>query len=126
MVRQGDERAFLDLYREHRTALFRFAWRLTGSAEAAEDVVQECFLALLKGAGDLGKVAPYIAENHFTFPVIPAKDVVDAVVPSLAIPRNWLVDAKGKLEWEQIGFGAGPQWQSLMLAKLDEVIRGGK
>jgi hypothetical protein len=31
-------------------------------------------------------------------------DVVDVVVPSLAIPRNWLVDAKGKLEWEQIGF----------------------
>jgi RNA polymerase sigma-70 factor, ECF subfamily len=50
-ARQCDERAFLDLYREHRTALFRFAWRLTGSAETAEDVAQECFLALLKGAG---------------------------------------------------------------------------
>jgi thiol-disulfide isomerase/thioredoxin len=75
---------------------------------------------------DLGKVAPYIAENHYTFPVIPAKDVVDEVVPSLAIPRNWLVNAKGKLEWEQIGFGADPGWQGNMRAKLEEVIRGGK
>jgi RNA polymerase sigma-70 factor (ECF subfamily) len=54
-ARQGDERAFLDLYREHRTGLFRFAWRLTGSAETAEDVTQECFLALLKGAGFDGR-----------------------------------------------------------------------
>jgi RNA polymerase sigma-70 factor (ECF subfamily) len=29
--------------------LFRFAWRLTGSAAAAEDAVQECFLVLLDG-----------------------------------------------------------------------------
>ncbi len=71
-------------------------------------------------------MAPYVAENHLTFPVIPAKDVVDAVVPSLAIPRNWLVDSKGTLEWEQIGFGADPAWQEHMLAKLEEVVRGGK
>jgi len=50
-ARHGDEAAFLDLYRAHRTPLFRFAWRLTGSEAAAEDIVQECFLALLKGAG---------------------------------------------------------------------------
>lgn len=30
--------------------MFRFAWRLTGSVAAAEDVTQECFLALLEGA----------------------------------------------------------------------------
>ena len=48
-ARRGDERAFLALYRSYRTPLFRFAWRLTGSVAAAEDVVQECFLALLDG-----------------------------------------------------------------------------
>jgi thiol-disulfide isomerase/thioredoxin len=72
---------------------------------------------------DLGKVAPYIAEHKYTFPVIPAREVVDAVVPVLAIPRNWLVTAKGKLEWEQIGFGPNTDWEAGMLAKLDEVIR---
>jgi len=75
---------------------------------------------------DLGKVAPYIAENHFTFPVIPAKDVVDAVVPALAIPRNWLVNAKGRLEWEQIGYGPDLKWQDQMLAKLEEVIKSAR
>lgn len=45
---QGDEAAFLLLYERHRTPVFRFACRLLGSAEAAEDVTQECFLAVLR------------------------------------------------------------------------------
>ena len=73
---------------------------------------------------DLGKIALYIAEHKYTFPVIPAKDVVDAVVPVLAIPRNWLVSPNGKLEWEQIGFGGDSKWEETMLAKLEEVARG--
>jgi RNA polymerase sigma-70 factor, ECF subfamily len=48
-ARRGEEAAFLALYREHRTPIFRFAWRLTGSTPAAEDITQECFLALLSG-----------------------------------------------------------------------------
>ncbi|MGH7555443.1 MAG: RNA polymerase sigma factor [Longimicrobiales bacterium] len=49
-ARRGDERSFLALYQRHRTPLFRFAWRLTGSVTTAEDVIQECFLALIEGA----------------------------------------------------------------------------
>ena len=48
-ARRGDERSFLALYHLYRTPLFHFAWRLTGSVPAAEDVIQDCFLALLKG-----------------------------------------------------------------------------
>src|SRR6266568_1009590 len=33
---------------DHHLALFRFAYRLTGSAADAEDIVQECFLGLLR------------------------------------------------------------------------------
>ena len=47
-ARRGKEKAFLRLFDEHRLPLFRFAWRLTGSIADAEDIVQECFLALLK------------------------------------------------------------------------------
>jgi RNA polymerase sigma-70 factor (ECF subfamily) len=36
------------LFDEHHAALFRFAWRLTGSVADAEDIVQECFLELLR------------------------------------------------------------------------------
>lgn len=47
-ARRGSERAFLRLFDEHHLPLFRFAWRLTRSAADAEDIVQECFLALLR------------------------------------------------------------------------------
>jgi RNA polymerase sigma-70 factor (ECF subfamily) len=39
---------FLQLFEEHHVPLFRFAYRMTGSAADAEDVVQECFLELLR------------------------------------------------------------------------------
>ena len=47
-ARRGKEDALLRLFDEHHRPLFRFAWRLTGSIADAEDIVQECFLALLK------------------------------------------------------------------------------
>jgi RNA polymerase sigma-70 factor, ECF subfamily len=49
-ARRGEEPAFLALYQRHRTPLFRFVWRFTGSVHTAEDVTQECFLALFAGA----------------------------------------------------------------------------
>ncbi|HEY2017350.1 MAG TPA: RNA polymerase sigma factor [Bryobacteraceae bacterium] len=36
------------IFDEHHEGLFRFAYRLTGSAHDAEDIVQECFLTLLR------------------------------------------------------------------------------
>ena len=47
-ARSGREAAFLRLFDDHHLPLFRFAWRLTGSTADAEDIVQECFLALLR------------------------------------------------------------------------------
>ena len=45
---RGDEPAFLLLYERHRTPVFRFACRMLGSAQLAEDVTQECFLSILR------------------------------------------------------------------------------
>jgi RNA polymerase sigma-70 factor (ECF subfamily) len=45
---RGDEAAFLVLYQRHRDAVFRFAYRLTGSTSAAEDVTHDCFLSLIR------------------------------------------------------------------------------
>jgi RNA polymerase sigma-70 factor (ECF subfamily) len=39
------------LFDEHHLPLFRFAYRMTGSAADAEDIVQECFLQLLRPGG---------------------------------------------------------------------------
>jgi RNA polymerase sigma-70 factor (ECF subfamily) len=46
-ARKGDRNAFLRLFDEHHAPLFRFAYRLTRSVADAEDIVQECFMALL-------------------------------------------------------------------------------
>jgi len=47
-ARKGKESAFLQLYDDHHRPLFRFAYRLTGSVADAEDIVQDCFLGLLR------------------------------------------------------------------------------
>src|SRR5437763_10683622 len=40
--------AFTRVFDEHHLPLLRFAYRLTGSVADAEDIVQECFLGLLR------------------------------------------------------------------------------
>jgi RNA polymerase sigma-70 factor (ECF subfamily) len=44
----GDPAAFLQLYERHRGAVFRFAYRLSGTIETAEDITHDCFLSLIK------------------------------------------------------------------------------
>jgi RNA polymerase sigma-70 factor (ECF subfamily) len=46
-VSRGDEAAFLDLYQRHRDPVFRFAYRMLGSIEPAEDIAHDCFLSLI-------------------------------------------------------------------------------
>ena len=40
--------SFEDLYRRHVQAVFRFAYRVTGDRETAEDITSEAFLALYR------------------------------------------------------------------------------
>ena len=47
----GDTAAFQILYERYRDPIFRFAFRLLGSVEAAEDVTHDCFLSLIKTPG---------------------------------------------------------------------------
>lgn len=46
----GDRDAFAAVYRKHHSVVFRFARLMTGSNETAEDIVQEVFLGLMRGA----------------------------------------------------------------------------
>ena len=47
-LRNGDGQAFTALYRRRQGSIYRFALHMSGSPAAAEDIVQEAFLALLR------------------------------------------------------------------------------
>jgi RNA polymerase sigma-70 factor, ECF subfamily len=66
----GDEKAFLALYERLKTSVFRYAYYMTSSRFAAEEVTQEVFLTLLQNRarfnpkqGDLGAFVFGIARN---------------------------------------------------------------
>ena len=46
----GDREAFAHIYRKYQATIFRFARLMTGCNTAAEDIVQEVFLALMRDA----------------------------------------------------------------------------
>src|SRR5437773_10106660 len=45
---KDDEEAFTLLYRRNQAALYRFALRMTGSTWAAEEIVQDVFMMLMR------------------------------------------------------------------------------
>ena len=45
---KDDAEAFRELFEGHHRAMFRFAYRLTGAADIAEDITQECFVRLMR------------------------------------------------------------------------------
>src|SRR6059058_6171960 len=46
LVRKGDSEAFAVVYDRHSTAAYSLAYRMVGSRNSAEDVVQEAFLSM--------------------------------------------------------------------------------
>jgi len=50
-ARQGDSEAFRALVERHGRSVFRLAYRMTGTEQAAEDVVQESFLRAYRQLG---------------------------------------------------------------------------
>ena len=45
---RGDEEAFTQLYRRNQAQIYRFALRMTGQAWAAEEIVQDVFMTLVR------------------------------------------------------------------------------
>ena len=68
---RGDEEAFTFLYRRYQAALYRFALRMTGNAWAAEEIVQDVFMTLMRDPrkydstrGSLGGFLYGVARNR--------------------------------------------------------------
>lgn len=68
---KGDEEAFALLYRRHQASLYRFALRMCGNSWAAEEIVQDVFMTLIREPrkfdpqrGTLGAFLYGIARNR--------------------------------------------------------------
>ena len=68
---KGDEEAFTLLYRRHQAAMYRFALRMTGNTWAAEEIVQDVFMTLMRdpkkydvARGALGAFLYGVARNR--------------------------------------------------------------
>jgi hypothetical protein len=66
-------------------------------------------------------VAPFLKEQGYTFPVLPAYSLVDQLLDeSIGIPQNWVLDPKGPWRWTQMGYNASDtNWATAMLEKLE-------
>ncbi len=103
---QGDEAAFVTLYRRRQSAVYRFALRMSGSPATAEDVTQEVFLALMREGGryDAGRssLASYLfgiarnqvlrrLERERNFAPLPADDDESFMPPDAGNPLGDLL-----------------------------------
>ena len=68
---RGDEEAFTQLYRRNQAQIYRFALRMTGQTWAAEEIVQDVFMTLVRepkkydpARGPLGAFLYGIARNR--------------------------------------------------------------
>jgi len=97
-AKAGDEQAFELLYQRLKTGIFRYAFFMTNSQSAAEEVMQEVFISLLRDAGryseDLGDVGGFafgiarnlvrrIGRRESVFRPLPARETMEALPASL-------------------------------------------
>src|SRR4051812_20441854 len=86
-ARRGKEAAFLRLFDDHHLPLYRFAWRLTGSRDDAEDIVQECFLALLRPECTFD--ATRTAVRTYLFGAVRNQALTRLRRRELGVPQEW-------------------------------------
>jgi RNA polymerase sigma-70 factor (ECF subfamily) len=132
-ARRGREEAFLAVYQRHRLSVFQFAWRLSGSQAAAEDITQECFLALVRGAafdGDRGALRTYlfgIARNlvlrRLRISSREAEEASDAPAPGDVL-RDLLVEERSALVARAVAQLPVLQREAIVLFTFEELSLG--
>ncbi len=94
------------LFDEHHAPLFRFAYRMTGSVADAEDIVQECFLQILRPG------------NSYDPKRTPIRTYLFGVVRNQALKRR---PADASQEMQEPGYEWSPERQMLR-TELEQVV----
>ena len=70
---------------------------------------------------NVGLIEPFLKQNKYTLPVIPAKFLVDSLLPGgWGIPLTWIVDSSGVVRMEHIGFSQNEKWVEQMVEALEK------
>jgi RNA polymerase sigma-70 factor (ECF subfamily) len=109
---KGDEDSFTQLYRRHHASLYRFALRMTGHAWAAEEIVQDVFMLLVREPnkyvaerGSLGAFLYGVTRNHVMKHLERSPRHLSLVVNGedghSALPQT--IDSATPAHWAEIG-----------------------
>jgi RNA polymerase sigma-70 factor (ECF subfamily) len=108
---RGDEEAFVLLYRRYQAPMFRFALRMTGNRWAAEEVVQDVFMTLMRDPkkfdverGTLGGYLYGIARNRIMKHQerLPRELQLESEVEEGNTPLARLSDEKTPAQWVEL------------------------
>ena len=72
-----------------------------------------------------GVIEPFMEENGYTFPVLPAIALVEELIPLMSLPRNWIVDPQGRIAYQQEGLNTNispEEWLSRKAVELMETM----
>jgi RNA polymerase sigma-70 factor, ECF subfamily len=111
LVEDGDDRAFAALYDRHARVAYSLAYRLLGTREAAEDLVQDAFLAVWRApagySAGRGSVRTWIL-------AIVHNRGVDRLRSAAASSRR-----QEALETQALGVRAGPDLDEVAAARAE-------
>jgi thiol-disulfide isomerase/thioredoxin len=68
-----------------------------------------------------GLIEPFMRQNKYTFPVLPALSYLERLDPAVMLPQNWIVDRNGMLRMETFGYGYnGDEWLKNVMRTIEE------
>jgi RNA polymerase sigma-70 factor, ECF subfamily len=109
-IAEGDREAFAELYRRHHSDTCRFAAHMCGSNVAAEDIVQEAFVAVIDSASRyrpgrttvklwlLGIARNYVRRARAVRPTLSLQDQTEAVELAVEVDPAGDLDHRRHLE----------------------------
>ena len=89
LVRRGEAAAFEVVYERHATVAFSLAYRMTGSRNRAEDVVQEAFLSMWRSHGRYDRARGSV--RTWVLGIVHNR-AIDALRRSVVHERRWATD----------------------------------
>ena len=67
-----------------------------------------------------GLIEGYLKETNFTFPVLPAKDLAEKILPVVMLPQTWIIDPQGRRSQDQVA-GASDDWVTRIIVQMERV-----